>query len=92
VWHASGKGRTMSDSRRIALAGLRGVGDTSQPDRTEDLGTGIFHVQRLLTAAEREEFGIGEPRDIRGTSLEQEIVQRVLAEAPYLAGAFRSGR
>jgi hypothetical protein len=86
VWHASGKGRTIRESKQIALDGLTGVGDRTLGEWTDDPGRGIFHVQRRLSAEEREAFGVPEPFDIRGTPEEAKRIAQVFEEAPYLRG------
>lgn len=90
VWHASGKGSTAKESRRIALAGLNGVGDSAAGQWIDEVGggRGIVHVQRRLTEAEREQFGVPEPYDIRGTPEQERRIAVVYAEAPYLRGRF----
>jgi hypothetical protein len=86
VWHASGRGKNLSESRRIALDGLRGVGDVTLGQWIDEkgMGRGVVHVQRRLTQAERDEFGVPEPFDIRGTEEQARRIAVVLAEAPYL--------
>lgn len=85
VWHASGRGNGFESSRMIARDGLHGCGDRKL-GQWEFLGdTGIYHVQRRMTAAEREQFGVPEPYDIRGTDEEQRRISLVLDEAPHLA-------
>ena len=86
VWHASGRGASPKESRRIALDGLRGCGDAFI-GQWEFHGTrdGIYHVQRRLTASEREAFAVPEPYDIRGTEEERLRIAAVIAESPYLA-------
>lgn len=84
VWHASGKGSTVDISRRIALAGVAGVGDPTT-DREFEGNNGIFHVQRRLAVRDLDRAGISADLvDVRGTDREREIVDRVYAEAPYL--------
>ena len=84
MWHASGCGRTIGDSRRIALDGLRGCGDADLGEWQADEGRGIFHVQRRLTTTERQAFAVPEPFDIRGTAEERKRIEAVFVEAPYL--------
>lgn len=85
VWHASARGRTLSESRRICRDGLRGVGDASLGEwRQEGEKPGVFHVQRRLSDWERERFQVPEPYDIRGTVEERQRIAAVYAEAPYL--------
>jgi hypothetical protein len=88
VWHASGRGRNESESRRIALDGLRGAGNAllGQWIEVGSPGSGIVHVLRRLSAEEREAFGVPEPFDIRGTDEETRRIAAVYAEAPYLRG------
>lgn len=86
VWHASGKGRTIRESKQIALDGLTGVGERRLGEWMEDPGRGVFHIQRRLSEEEREAFAVPEPYDIRGTLEETQRVAAVLAEAPYLRG------
>jgi hypothetical protein len=87
VWHASGCGRTIGDSRAICRNGLVGVGDAragewdfagEKPD--------VIHVIRRLSRAERSLFGVPDPYDIRGTAEEHRRIQAVYDEAPYLMG------
>lgn len=61
----------MSDSRQICLDALRGAGD-ARLGQWEHPGEkpGVVHVQRRLTQTERDEFGVPEPYDIRGTDEE----------------------
>lgn len=88
VWHASARGRNRSESRRICIDGLRGVGDESLGQWEFDgEKSGVVHVQRRLSTAEQERFGVPEPYDIRGTAEESERIGRVFAEAPYLRSA-----
>lgn len=90
VWHASGStpDGNPRDGRRLARAGLAGVGDAVLGEWTYDgERPGIVHVIRRLTGAEREAFGVPEPYDIRGTAEERIRVVRVYAEAPHLIGA-----
>jgi hypothetical protein len=87
VWHASGRGRTASESRRIALDGIRGVGDASLGEWVSDgIRAGIVHVQRRLSQDERERFAVPAPYDIRGTEEERQRITAVYREAPYLRG------
>jgi hypothetical protein len=90
VWHASGRGRTPSISRALALEALSGVGDKRLGQWVDEqgMGRGIVHVVRRLTEEEREEFSVPEPYDIRGTDEEQRRIAAVLAEAPHLRRAF----
>lgn len=89
VWHASACGRNRSESRRICIDGLRGVGDETLGQWEFDgEKPGVVHVQRRLSKDEQERFAVPEPYDIRGTREELERVRAVIAEAPYLAGAF----
>lgn len=90
VWHASGKGTTARESKRIALAGLAGVGDAKLGQWVDEVGAGrgIVHVMRRMTDAEREAYGVPEPFDIRGTPEETRRIEAVYAEAPYLRGRF----
>lgn len=85
VWHASGKGRTASDSRRICFDGLRGVGDATLGEwQFNGEKPGVVHVQRRLSRGEQEAFGVPEPYDIRGAQEEYRRIEAVYAEAPYL--------
>lgn len=87
VWHASGStpDRKKRDALRIALAGLAGVGDARLYEtRYDGERVGIVHVIRRLSGEEREEFGVPEPYDIRGTQEEQDRLAAVYGEAPYL--------
>jgi hypothetical protein len=86
VWHASGRGRDERTSRQIALEGIGAAGDRSLGQWVEAGRSGIVHVQRRLSARERQEFGVPEPYDIRGTSEEDRRIAAVYAEAPYLRG------
>lgn len=88
VWHASGKGRTMIESRLIARRGLYGVGDPELGEWIED-GRGVVHVRRRLTPAEQAAAGIPGVRDIRGTTEERDRIALLLVDAPYLVGMFR---
>jgi hypothetical protein len=85
VWHASGRGRTISDSRQICRDGLRGVGDAALGEWEYDgVKPGVIHLIRRLSAAERERFAVPEPYDIRGTDEERQRIAAVYAEAPHL--------
>lgn len=88
VWHASGRGGNERASVAIALAAIRGVGDPGLGEWIDRKGTGsgIVHVQRRLTDAEREAFAVPEPFDVRGTDEEVVRIGRVLDEAPHLRG------
>jgi hypothetical protein len=91
VWHASGStpDRNPREGRRLARAGLSGVGDAELGEWAyEGERPGIFHVLRRLTTEEREAFGVPEPYDIRGTPEEQRRVAAVLNEASYLRAHF----
>jgi hypothetical protein len=70
VWHASGCGRDIFASLRLAKAALRGVGDARLGEWVERGGNGIYHVRRRLSA--EEQAVVGEARDIRGTGEERE--------------------
>ena len=85
VWHASGCGGTLRHSHRICVDGLHGVGD-STVGQWVFVGENprIIHMIRRLTVAERVEFGVPEPYDIRGTVEERVRIASVYAEAPYL--------
>lgn len=86
VWHASGRGKDKHASKQVALYGLLGVGDAKLGEWTQDgEHPGIVHVQRRLTAAERAQYNVPEPYDIRGTPEEQRRIAMVLQEAPYVA-------
>lgn len=68
---------------------LNGVGDKDLGQWEDDgMGRGVYHVQRRLTAEEREAFSVPEPYDIRGTEEEERRIALVLAEAPYLRDRF----
>jgi hypothetical protein len=86
VWHASGRGRNRATSLRIALDSIAAAGDESAGQWEADGSSGIVHVQRRLSSAERVEFAVPDPYDIRGTREERDRVLAVLAEAPHLAG------
>lgn len=89
VWHASARGRSRSESRRICIDGLRGVGDESLGQWEFDGEmSGVVHVQRRLSLAEQEQFSVPEPYDIRGSAEENLRIKRVFEEAPHLWGAF----
>lgn len=91
VWHASGCGRKLADSKTICHAALRGAGDAALGEWEGVLGRGdIWHVQRRLTDDERAQFAVPEPYDIRGTDEEHARIQAVFAEAPHLAGRLMS--
>lgn len=91
VWHASGCGRKLADSKTICHTALRGAGDASLGEWEGSLGRpDIWHVQRRLTDAEREQFAVPAPYDIRGTEEEHARIQAVFAEAPHLAGRLMS--
>jgi hypothetical protein len=87
VWHASGRGRTISDSRRICRDGLRDVGDAALGEWEFDgEKRGVVHVIRRLSATERVRFAVPDPYDIRGTEEEHQRITAVYAEAPHLVG------
>lgn len=87
VWHASARGKTLSDSKRLARAALNGVGDALLGQWEGVQGRPeIWHVQRRLTDAEREAFAVPAPIDIRGTDEERARIASVYEEAPHLAG------
>lgn len=70
------------------MDGLRGVGDASLGQWEHDgEKPGVVHVQRRLSDAERERFGVPEPYDIRGTDEEVARIVSVLEDAPWLAGS-----
>lgn len=87
VWHASGCGRTLAQSKRICFDALRGAGDAALGE-WESAGdrVGIWHLRRRLSESEREQFDVPAPNDIRGTDEERVRIARVLAEAPYVRG------
>jgi hypothetical protein len=86
VWHASARSFAgLRDSKRLAWFALKGVGDVTLGGWEGEQGRGgIWHVQLRLTDAEREQFGVPEPIDIRGTARERERIQAVFAETPRL--------
>jgi hypothetical protein len=64
---------------------VAGVGDAELGQWEGIFGrSDVWHVQRRLTADERERFGVPEPVDVRGTDEEQRRIAAVLAEAPHL--------
>jgi hypothetical protein len=93
VWHASGRGRSVSESRRLALLALEGVGDRAIADREFEGSRGIVHVQRRLAQAELDLAGITGLVDIRGTRRESELLVEVLIErgsvSPTSVGSVR---
>lgn len=85
VWHASARGRSRTESRRICFEGLRGIGDEKLGQWEFDGDKpGVVHVQRRLSKAEQDQFGVPEPYDIRGTDEETRRIDQVFAEAPHL--------
>jgi hypothetical protein len=87
VWHASGLGRNERESRRIALDGIGFAGEVTLGQWiSAGVRQGIIHVQRRLSVEERDEFGVPEPYDIRGTAEEHRRIAAVYAEAPHLRG------
>lgn len=85
MWHASAQGYARRESLQIARQALKGVGDAALGEWKEDGTRGyIVHVKRRLTDLERQEFGVPEPIDIRGTSEEEARIAAVYAEAPGL--------
>ncbi len=85
VWHASGRGRNLSESRRICRDGLRNVGDPSLGEWLQDgIKDGVVHLLRRLSVAEQVEFAVPQPFDIRGTDEERSRIAAVYSEAPYL--------
>lgn len=88
VWHASARGRTISDSRRICRDGLRGVGDPTLGEWLQDgIKGGVVHLLRRLSREEQERFAVPQPYDIRGTDEERRRIAAVYTEAPYLREA-----
>lgn len=87
VWHASGKGRTVIESKQIARTYLNGVGDASLGEWEEPGNRGVFHVRRRLSEAEQTEFGILAVRDVRGTDEYGNRLVGLLRDAPYLKAA-----
>lgn len=89
VWHASGstlEGNTR-DGRRLARAGLAGVGDATLGEWTFDgERAGVVHVIRRLSDDERAEFAVPAPYDIRGTREENARIAAVYDESPHLIG------
>lgn len=88
MWHASGKGRTVSESRQIARTFLSGVGDASLGEWEEAGPRDVFHLRRRLAVAEQEQFGIGGVCDVRGTPEYGQRLTALLRDAPYLRRAF----
>lgn len=88
VWHASGRGATVRESRRLARLALSGVGIPGTDREFDGESAGIVHAQRRLTDEERAAFGIGDLVDVRGTAEERAIIDAVMREAPYLRAYF----
>jgi hypothetical protein len=86
VWHASARGRNRSESRRICINGLRGVGDASLGQWEHDgEKPGVVHMLRRLSVAEQETFAVPEPFDIRGTDEECARLASVIADLDAVA-------
>jgi hypothetical protein len=86
VWHASGRGRTFAESKRIARTGLLDVGDASLGEWWEEGENGVVHLRRRLSAAEQEAYGVLHVRDIRGTREERIRLAVVMDARPELRG------
>jgi hypothetical protein len=85
VWHASGCGRTLAQSKQICVDALRGAGDASLGEwHNAGERVGIWHILRRLSDDERKQFEVPDPYDIRGTDEERSRIACVLAEAPYV--------
>lgn len=95
MWHVStslapsfrlygGRGASLTARgflRRAAEEVLAGVGNATLGQWEEwNAAAGVLHLKRRLSAAEQEL--VGEPRDIRGTPEEREIMQRLARELP----------
>ena len=88
VWHASGRGKTEAESKRIARAALEGVGDAKLGEWFERGHNGVVHLRRRLSAAEQEAFDITEVRDIRGSEEEKIRLAVVMEARPQLRDIF----
>jgi len=87
VWHASGSVRkgTRSGGRRIARGGLGGAGDRELGEWAFDgEHPAVVHIVRRLSDAEREEFSVPEPYDIRNTVEELRRLAVVHSENPLV--------
>lgn len=91
VWHASGRGKTEAESKRLARSALSGVGDASLGEWFEKGHNGIVHLRRRLSVDEQEAFGVTEVRDIRGTEEERIRLAVVMDARPQLRGVFPLG-
>ena len=70
-------------SQIIARQGLRGVGDASLGEWHEQGASGIYHMRRRLSDAERERWpDVREMRDIRGTAEESKRTAALRAAFP----------
>lgn len=88
MWHASARGATESLSWAMAERALRGVGNATAGEWRERGPTGVCHLRRRLTEAERM-IGRRDPlpvRDIRGTEEEQRRFRRLFRETPHARG------
>lgn len=72
----------------MAERALAGVGDAALGEWRElgSVGSGVVHIRRRLSHAERELAGGLTVRDVRGTDEERLLVRQLLREAPHLRG------
>lgn len=71
----------------MAERALRGVGDAALGEWRETGRSGIVHLRRRLSDAERRAAGNLGVRDIRGTDEEAARFRRLLRDVPHLKGA-----
>lgn len=89
VWHASARAATEGTAWTLVERVLQGVGDPSLGEWREhgSPGSGVVHIRRRLTDAERAASrGALTVRDIRGSTEEKQRLARLLADAPHLRG------
>ncbi len=89
VWHASARAANESVGWALAGRALEGVGDPSLGEWREagSPGSGVVHIRRRLTDAERRASrGALRVRDIRGSEEERRRLSDLLRDAPYLRG------
>lgn len=92
VWHASASAMTIPTAWSMAERALEGVGDAALGEWREQGPTGIVHIRRRLSDAERELAGGLGVRDVRGTDEERQRLRAVIREVPQIGAMMHRAR
>jgi hypothetical protein len=84
VWHASASAVNTPTAWAMAERALQDVGDARIGEWREHGNNGVVHIRRRLSAAEREDLGDLNVRDIRDTDEERNRLRALLRDAPHL--------